>query len=81
MNYNFFLEIRVFEKDFVRRIFGSTRGEVTGGRIKQHNREHNNFYYSVNVISIIRSRKIWETISTDGCGINLMQNFICNEEV
>jgi hypothetical protein len=48
----------VFENRVLRRIFGPTRDEVIEGWRKLHNEELNNFYYSPNVLIVIRLRKI-----------------------
>jgi hypothetical protein len=42
----------------LRRIFGLKRDEVTGGWRKLHNEELRNLYSSLNIIRMIKSRKI-----------------------
>jgi hypothetical protein len=51
------LRLRVSELRVLRRIFGSTRDEVTGEWIKLHNEELNDLYCSPNIIRVIKSRK------------------------
>jgi hypothetical protein len=48
--------VRVFENRVLRRIFGSTGDEVTGGWRKPHNEEFRNLYSSPNIIRMIQSR-------------------------
>lgn len=48
--------LRVFENRPMSRIFGPKRGEVTGGWRKIHNEELQDFYSSLNIIKIIKSR-------------------------
>jgi hypothetical protein len=50
--------LRVFENRVLRRIFGPTRDEVTGGWRKLHNEELHNMYSSPSIIRLIESRKI-----------------------
>jgi hypothetical protein len=45
--------LRVFENRVLSRIFGPKRDEVTGGRRKLHN-----FYSSLSLITMIKSRKM-----------------------
>jgi hypothetical protein len=40
--------LRVFENRVLRRVFGSKKGEVTGGWIKLHNEELSVLYFSQN---------------------------------
>jgi hypothetical protein len=47
----------VFENRVLRRICGSKRDEVTGDWRKLHNELHN-WYFSPNIIRIIKSRKM-----------------------
>jgi hypothetical protein len=47
----------VFENRMLRRIFGPKR-EVTGGWTKLHNEELHNFYSSLNIIRMIKSRRM-----------------------
>jgi hypothetical protein len=42
----------------LRRIFGLKRGKVTGGWRKLHNEELHNFYSSLNIIRMIKSRRM-----------------------
>jgi hypothetical protein len=42
----------------LRRIFGSKRDEVTGGWRKLHNKQLHNFYFSPNIIRMIKLRRI-----------------------
>jgi hypothetical protein len=50
--------LRVFENRVPRKIFGPKRDEVTGGWKKLHNEELHNTYFSLNVIRMIKSRKM-----------------------
>jgi hypothetical protein len=52
--------LRVFENSVLRRTFGPTRNEMTGGWRKLHNEELHNLYYSpsTSIIIIIKSRKM-----------------------
>ena len=50
--------LRVFENRVLRRIFGLKRVEVTRERIKLHNEELNDLYSSLNIIWVIKSRKM-----------------------
>ena len=50
-----------FENRVLRRIFGPKRVEVTGDWRKLHNEELNDYYSSLNIIQIIKGRKMrWE---------------------
>jgi hypothetical protein len=49
---------RVFGKRIFRRIFGPKRDEVKGGWRKLHNEELHIFYYSLNIIKVIKSRRM-----------------------
>jgi hypothetical protein len=42
----------------LRRIFGLTREEVTGGWRKMHNEELHNLYHSPNIIMMTKSRRM-----------------------
>jgi hypothetical protein len=42
----------------LRRIFGPKRDEVTGGRRKLHNEELRDFYSSLSIIRIIKSKRM-----------------------
>jgi hypothetical protein len=48
----------VFENRVLRGIFGAKTGEVTGDWRKLHNGELHNWYFSPNVIRIIKSRRM-----------------------
>jgi hypothetical protein len=48
----------VFENRVLRRIFGSKRGEMTGGWRKLRNEELRNLYSSPSIIRIIKSRRM-----------------------
>jgi hypothetical protein len=50
--------LRVFENRVLRRIFGPRNDEVTGDWKKLHNEELHNFYYSPNIIRMIKSRRM-----------------------
>jgi hypothetical protein len=50
--------LRMFENRVLRRIFGSTRDEVTGEWRKLHNEELHNLYLSPNIVRLIKSRKM-----------------------
>jgi hypothetical protein len=49
---------RVFENRVLRRIFVPKRDEVTGGWRKLHNEELHNLYSSLNIIRMIKSRRM-----------------------
>jgi len=51
--------LRVSENRVLRRIFGAERDEVTGECRKQHNEELNDFYWSPNIVRVIKSRMRW----------------------
>ena len=51
--------LRVFENRVLRRIFGSTKDEVTGEWRKLHNKEFSDMYYSSNIVLVIKSRMRW----------------------
>jgi hypothetical protein len=50
--------LRVFENRVLRRIFGPRRDEVTGDERKLHNEELQNLYSSLNIIRMIKSRRM-----------------------
>ena len=50
--------MRVFENRVLRRIFGSTWDEVTGGWRKLHNEELNDMYSSPKITRVIKSRRM-----------------------
>jgi len=55
------LRPRVFENRVLRRIFGPWRDEVTGECRRLHNEELNDFYSILNIVRVIKSRRM-------GCG-------------
>jgi hypothetical protein len=70
-------KLRLFENRVLRRIFGPTRDEETGGWRKILNGELNNLYYSPNIIRGIKIEKneIGGTCSTYGCKERCVQSF------
>jgi hypothetical protein len=50
--------LRVFENRVLRRIFGPKKVEVTGEWRKLHNKELYALYSSLNIIRVIKSRKL-----------------------
>jgi hypothetical protein len=52
------LRLRVFENRLLRRIFGPKRVEVTGEWRKLENEELNDLYCSLNIVRVIKSRKM-----------------------
>jgi hypothetical protein len=48
----------VFKNRVLRRIFGPKRDEVTGEWRKVHNEELNDLYCSLNILRVIKSRRI-----------------------
>jgi hypothetical protein len=50
--------LRVFENRVLRRIFGPKRDELTGEWRKLHNEELRDFYSSLSIIRIIKSRRM-----------------------
>jgi hypothetical protein len=52
------LDLRVFENRMLRRIFGPKRDEVTGDWRKLHNEELHNLYSLLNIIRMIKSRRM-----------------------
>jgi len=51
-------KLRVFENRVLRRIFGSRRDEVTGEWRRLHNEELNDLYSSLNILRVIKSRRM-----------------------
>jgi hypothetical protein len=50
--------LTVFENRVLRRIYGTTREELTGGWRKLHNEELHNLYSSSNIIRMLKSRSM-----------------------
>jgi hypothetical protein len=50
--------LRVFENRVFRRIFGTKRDEVTGGWRKLHSEELSDLYSSLNIVQVIKSRRM-----------------------
>jgi hypothetical protein len=50
--------LRVFENKVLRRIFGPKRDEVTGEWRRLHNKELYALYSSLNIIRVIKSRRL-----------------------
>ena len=50
--------LRVFENRVLRRIFGHKRVEMTREWRKLHNEELNDLYSSLNIVRVIKSRRI-----------------------
>jgi hypothetical protein len=50
--------LRVFENRVLRRIFGPKRVEVTGGWRKLPPEEFKNWHFSLNMIRMMKSRKV-----------------------
>jgi hypothetical protein len=50
--------LRVFENRLLRGIFGPKRDEVTGEWRRLHNEELNDLYSSLNIIRVIKSRRM-----------------------
>jgi len=51
-------KLRVSENMVLRRIFGSRRDEVTGEWRRFHNDELNDLYTSLNIVRVIKSRRM-----------------------
>jgi len=50
--------LRAFENRVLRRMFGHKRDEVTGEWRKLHNEEVNDLYCSLNIVRVIKSRRM-----------------------
>ena len=50
--------MRVFENRVLRRIFGPRRDEVTAEWRRLHNEELNDLYSSLNIVRVIKSRRM-----------------------
>jgi hypothetical protein len=50
--------LRVFENRVLRRVFGPTRDEVTGGWRKLHNEELHGLYSSPSIVRVIKARRM-----------------------
>ena len=51
-------KLRMFENMVLRRIFGPRRDEVTGGWMRLLNEELNDLYCSLNIMRVIKSRRM-----------------------
>ena len=51
-------KLKVFENMGLRRIFGHRRDEVTGELRRLHNEELNDLYSSLNIVRVIKSRRM-----------------------
>jgi hypothetical protein len=51
-------KLRVFENRVLRRVFGPKRDEVTEKWRKLHNEEVNNLYSSLNIVRVVKSRRM-----------------------
>ena len=51
-------KLRVFENTVLRKIFGPRRDEVTGEWRRLHNEELNDLYCSLNIVRVIKSRRM-----------------------
>ena len=58
MNFWSSVLLRVFENRVLRRIFGPRRDGVTGQWRKLHNEELNDLYSSLNIVRVIKSRRL-----------------------
>ena len=58
----------VFEKKFLRRVFGPKRDEVTGEWRELHNEELSDMYSLPNIVRVIKSRKN-TTSSVNDCTV------------
>jgi len=61
-------KLRVFENLVLRRIFGPRRYEVTGEWRRLHNEELNDLYSSLNIVRVIKSRRMGWACGVYGCG-------------
>ena len=52
------IRLRVFENRVLRGIFGPKRDDVTGERRRLHNKKLHALYYSLNIIRVIKSRRL-----------------------
>jgi hypothetical protein len=50
--------LRVFENRMLRRIFGPKRDKITGEWRKLHNEELNDLYFSLNIVWVIKWRRM-----------------------
>ena len=50
--------LRVFENRVLRKVFGPKGDEVTGERRKLHNEELSDLYCSLNIVRVIKSRRM-----------------------
>jgi len=50
--------LRMFENRVLKRIFGPKRDEVTGEWRKLHNKELNDLYCSLNIVLVMKSRRM-----------------------
>jgi hypothetical protein len=60
--------LRVFENRVLRRIFGPKRDEVTGEWRRLHNEELNDLYSSLNILPVIKSRRMRWTVHVGRMG-------------
>ena len=52
------MKLRVFENMVLRRIFGPRRDEIMGEWRRLHNEELNDLYSSLNIVRVIKSRRM-----------------------
>jgi hypothetical protein len=68
--------LRVFENRVLRRIFGPTRDEVTGGWRKPHNEELHGLYSLPSIVRVIKARRMrWAGHVVHGGGEGCIQHF------
>jgi hypothetical protein len=60
--------LRVFENTVRRRIFGPKKDEITGEWRRLHNEELNDLYSSLNIIRVIKSRRMMWADYVEGIG-------------